>query len=240
MPLILKRAVTDFAEPIEEHGSRQRVPGLALVESGGDPPSQLWIFEPSQHEKGSFNPSDLAQSKGNWRVEDRIPTSSTSSTSKTTIWSGTSRTPFCASWSSFYSNCGQASPLLRGKSASSSTGKTFISICCSLTAISNGWSALELKQGSFRADYQGQMELYLRWLAKYERFEGEPPPLGIILCARASNKQIELLELDAASIHGAEYLTELPSREVFERKLHDAIAAARLRFENKEPDGGAS
>jgi hypothetical protein len=31
MPLILKRSVTDFAEPIEENGSCQRVPGLALV-----------------------------------------------------------------------------------------------------------------------------------------------------------------------------------------------------------------
>lgn len=91
--------------------------------------------------------------------------------------------------------------------------------------------ALELKQGSFRAEYKGQMELYLRWLAKYEREEGEGPPLGIILCAGASTKQIELLELDAAGIHVAEYLTVLPAREVLERKLQDAIAAARLRFE---------
>ncbi len=97
---------------------------------------------------------------------------------------------------------------------------------------------LELKQGTFRAEYKGQMELYLRWLAKYERVEGEAPPLGIILCTGASKKQIELLELDAASIHVAEYLTELPSREAFERKLHDAIAAARLRFESNEPEGG--
>ena len=91
--------------------------------------------------------------------------------------------------------------------------------------------ALELKQGSFRAEYKGQMELYLRWLAKYEREEGEGRPLGIILCAGASTQQIELLELDAAGIHVAEYLTVLPAREVLERKLHDAIAAARLRFE---------
>jgi predicted nuclease of restriction endonuclease-like (RecB) superfamily len=99
---------------------------------------------------------------------------------------------------------------------------------------------LELKQGSFRAEYKGQMELYLRWLAKYERVEDEAPPLGIILCAGASNKQIELLELDAAGIHVAEYLTVLPSRQDLERKLQDAIAAARLRFENHEPQGGVS
>ena len=93
--------------------------------------------------------------------------------------------------------------------------------------------AVELKQGSFRAEYKGQMELYLRWLAKYERVEGEEPPLGILLCAGSSSKQIELLELDAAGIHVAEYLTVLPSRDILERKLQDAISAARLRFENE-------
>jgi predicted nuclease of restriction endonuclease-like (RecB) superfamily len=64
--------------------------------------------------------------------------------------------------------------------------------------------AVELKQGSFRAEYKGQMELYLRWLAKYESEEAEGPPLGIILCAGANSRQIELLELDAAGIHVAE------------------------------------
>jgi predicted nuclease of restriction endonuclease-like (RecB) superfamily len=93
---------------------------------------------------------------------------------------------------------------------------------------------VELKQGVFRAEYKGQMELYLRWLTKYEREADEAQPLGIILCTGASRRQIELLELDAAGIHVAEYLTELPSQEVLERKLQDAIAAARLRFDPKE------
>ena len=94
--------------------------------------------------------------------------------------------------------------------------------------------AVELKQGVFRPEYKGQMELYLRWLAKYEREEDEAMPLGIILCAGASARQVELLELDAAGIHVAEYLTVLPSQEALERKLQDAIAAARLRFEPKQ------
>jgi predicted nuclease of restriction endonuclease-like (RecB) superfamily len=96
--------------------------------------------------------------------------------------------------------------------------------------------AVDLKQGSFRAEYKGQMELYLRWLAKYEREEDEGPPLGIILCAGASAKQIELLELDAAGIHVAEYLTVLPSVDVLQRKLHEAIISARARFD--APDHG--
>jgi predicted nuclease of restriction endonuclease-like (RecB) superfamily len=48
--------------------------------------------------------------------------------------------------------------------------------------------AVELKQGNFKAEYKGQMELYLRWLAKYEREGDEGPPLGIILCAGASSR----------------------------------------------------
>ena len=76
------------------------------------------------------------------------------------------------------------------------------------------------------------MELYLRWLAKYEQEPGEQPPLGIILCAGKKAEQIKLLELDQSSIHVADYLTELPPKEVFEAKLHSAIAAARKRLES--------
>jgi hypothetical protein len=98
--------------------------------------------------------------------------------------------------------------------------------------------AVELKQGAFKAEYKGQMELYLRWLAKYEREVAEGPPLGIILCAGASSKQVELLELDGTGIHVAEYLTVLPTRDVLERKLEEAITIARSRFENKEREDG--
>lgn len=82
------------------------------------------------------------------------------------------------------------------------------------------------------------MELYLRWLARYEREESEELPLGIILCAEKNTEQIEMLELGEAGIHVAQYLTVLPAREVLTRKLHDAIGAARRRFENKEGERG--
>lgn len=95
--------------------------------------------------------------------------------------------------------------------------------------------AVELKLGDFRHEHKSQMELYLRWLAKYEQEPDEHTPLGIILCGGKKREQIELLELNQSGIHVAEYLTELPPREVLERKLHTAIEHARRRYENKEP-----
>jgi len=95
--------------------------------------------------------------------------------------------------------------------------------------------AIELKLGRFKAAYKGQMELYLRWLEKHETEEGEEPPLGLILCAGGAHEQIELLELDKTSIHVAEYLTELPPKEVLERKLRAAIETARAQLEQRLP-----
>lgn len=92
--------------------------------------------------------------------------------------------------------------------------------------------AIELKLGDFKPEHKGQMELYLRWLAKYEQEPGEAPPLGIILYSCKKQEQIELLELDASGIHVAEYLTALPPKEVLQAKLHEAIAHTRARLEN--------
>jgi len=90
--------------------------------------------------------------------------------------------------------------------------------------------AIDLKLGDFKAEYKGQMELYLRWLNKHERRAQEDEPLGIILCAGKKQEMIELLELNHSGIHVAEYLTELPSRELLEKKLHSAIASAKDRI----------
>lgn len=96
---------------------------------------------------------------------------------------------------------------------------------------------IDLKVGSFKPEYKGQMELYLRWLAKYEQEPGEAPPLGVILCAGKKQEQIELLELDAAGIHVAEYLTALPSREILQQRLHEAVSHARARLNAREDEG---
>jgi predicted nuclease of restriction endonuclease-like (RecB) superfamily len=89
--------------------------------------------------------------------------------------------------------------------------------------------AIELKLGRFDARDKGQMELYLRWLDKHERQRDENPPLGLILCADKNEEQIELLELSNGSVRVASYLTQLPPREVLERKLLESIEHARAR-----------
>lgn len=87
--------------------------------------------------------------------------------------------------------------------------------------------AIELKLDSFKPADKGQVELYLRWLEKHERRQGEESPLGLILCASKRDEMVELLELEATGIHVAEYLTALPPRKLLERRLQAAIQRAR-------------
>ena len=53
--------------------------------------------------------------------------------------------------------------------------------------------AVELKIGKFQPAFKGQMDLYLKWLNRYERLESEETPIGLILCTETSREQIELL-----------------------------------------------
>jgi len=96
--------------------------------------------------------------------------------------------------------------------------------------------AIDLKLGDFKPDHKGQMELYLRWLNKHERHEGEESPMGIILCAGKKGERVELLELDRSGIHVAEYLTVLPPKKILQEKLHKAIAHARKKLERQPKD----
>jgi len=93
---------------------------------------------------------------------------------------------------------------------------------------------IELKLDKFKPAYKGQMELYLKWLDRYDRQEDENPPIGLILCAEASREQVELLQMHKDGIMVAEYWTELPPKEELERRLHQALVAARERLANKK------
>ncbi len=90
--------------------------------------------------------------------------------------------------------------------------------------------AIELKLGRFKATHKGQMELYLKWLDKHERQDGEEAPIGLILCAESSNEQVELLQMHKDGITVAEYWTELPPKAELERQLHAALLEARERL----------
>ena len=96
---------------------------------------------------------------------------------------------------------------------------------------------VELKLGVFQAADFGQTQLYLRWLDRFERQSGEGPPIGLILCAGKSSERIELLELEQHGIRVAQYLTELPPKEVLRRRFHQAIAHARSQMDNRAEDG---
>lgn len=90
--------------------------------------------------------------------------------------------------------------------------------------------AIELKLTDFKAAYKGQMELYLRWLEKYEMLEGENKPIGLILCTGKNEEHVELMHLQESNIRVAEYLTKLPDKKLLERKLQRAVEIAKEKI----------
>lgn len=93
---------------------------------------------------------------------------------------------------------------------------------------------IDLKMGKFRASHKGQMELYLRWLEHNEQREGENRPIGMILCSEKSPEQINYLMIDEhEQIRVAEYSTFLPSKELLQLKLEQAIEEAENSLAKK-------
>jgi len=95
--------------------------------------------------------------------------------------------------------------------------------------------AVELKLGKFQARDKGQMELYLKWLDRHERQEGENAPVGLILCAAGSREQVELLEMHKDGIVVAEYWTELPPKKELEQKVRVLWLETRERLAQRQP-----
>ena len=94
--------------------------------------------------------------------------------------------------------------------------------------------AIDLKLGDFKPADKGQMELYLRWLAKYEQKPDEEEPIGLILCAGKKKETVELLELEKSGIRVASYWTKVLPRGLLQKKLHEAIQHARARLAQTE------
>lgn len=100
--------------------------------------------------------------------------------------------------------------------------------------------AIELKLGKFKAAYKGQMELYLAWLNRYERSEGEEKPIGLILCAGKTDETIEMLDLEKNGIRVSAYWTEVLPKDQLQKKLHEAVVRARAQIENRNVIEGGS
>lgn len=96
--------------------------------------------------------------------------------------------------------------------------------------------AIDLKLGKFKPEYKGQMELYLKYLKKYEMQPGEEEPIGLLLCSEGNTEHIELLMLDEQNIKVAQYLTVLPEKQWFIDKMNRSIAIARELQDRKETE----
>jgi DNA-binding response OmpR family regulator len=99
--------------------------------------------------------------------------------------------------------------------------------------------AVELKVGRFKAAYMGQMHQYLKWLERFDREEGEQPPIGLILCTEADRDQVELLELHKDNIVVAEYWTELLPKKELEARLQTILRDARERVARRALPNGS-
>lgn len=75
--------------------------------------------------------------------------------------------------------------------------------------------AIELKIGSFKAEYVGKMNLYLSLLDRLEKSENENPSIGILLCADKDHLDVEIALQDINKPIGvAEYQLLLPQAEL--------------------------
>lgn len=82
--------------------------------------------------------------------------------------------------------------------------------------------AIELKIGSFKAEYAGKMNLYLSLLDKLEKRENENQSIGILLCADKDHLDVEIALQDINKPIGvAEYQFLLPKEQLQELLINE-------------------
>lgn len=91
--------------------------------------------------------------------------------------------------------------------------------------------AIELKIGSFKAEYIGKMNFYLSLLDKFEKSENENQSIGIILCADKDHLDVEIALQDVNKPIGvAEYQLLLP-KDQLQKLLVNEIKS--IEFDNQ-------
>lgn len=87
--------------------------------------------------------------------------------------------------------------------------------------------AFELKADKFKPEHLGQLNFYLEALDRDVKKANENPSIGILLCKDKDSEVVEYaLSRNLSPALVAEYRTQLPDKEVLQRKLH-------LLFENR-------
>ena len=93
--------------------------------------------------------------------------------------------------------------------------------------------AIELKIGSFKAEYVGKMNFYLSLLDKLEKGENENQSIGIILCADRDHLEVEIALQDINKPIGvSEYQLLLPKEELQALLINEIKASEK--FDNNE------
>lgn len=88
--------------------------------------------------------------------------------------------------------------------------------------------AIELKIGSFKAEYVGKMNMYLSLLDRLEKGEKENPSIGIILCADKDHLDVEIALQDINKPIGvADYQLLLP-KEALQNLVLNEIKANEI------------
>jgi YhcG PDDEXK nuclease domain len=90
-----------------------------------------------------------------------------------------------------------------------------------------------LKFGDVNTDEIEWMKLNLQILTKYTD-EGGNNPIGIILCVLDNKQHVELVKLEQSKGFISKNLIDRPLKQIFKRKLKDAIRQARKQLASCE------
>jgi len=99
--------------------------------------------------------------------------------------------------------------------------------------------AIDLKVGTFRHEYAGQMHFYLNYLADQVAHPDENPPIGLLLCADKDVQEVHYATAGLKqSVFVSRYLLKLPSEEQLTAWLREeqSLLEGLIATDNSEED----